>query len=218
MLKHYTAFNLDQIEGIQSPDAAESSEDQMTFVPIEAAEQIIAGYSGKPSITYDGGSRAYYRPTTDTIHVPEPGQFYDRESFYSTLFHEVAHSTGHSSRLDRGLDGKLAPFGSPDYSKEELIAEMGAAFLNASAGISRPTIEQSASYLQSWISVLKGYKRLVISAAAAAQKAADHVLGTEFHSVSTTTQKTASTTKRIVAPEEASSTSSDSQPSQLDLF
>ena len=92
----------------------------------------------------------------------------------------MAHSTGHSNRLDRGLDIELAPFGSPDYSREELIAEMGAAFLCAASSISPPTIEQSASYLQSWINVLKGDKRLVVNAASAAQKAADFILDDDF--------------------------------------
>lgn len=96
---------------------------------------------------------------------------------------------GHSSRLDRGLDTNLAAFGSPDYSREELVAEMGAAFLSAAAGISPPTIEQSASYLQSWINVLKGDKRLVVSAASAAQKAADLILA-DFESVADTTLPT----------------------------
>ncbi len=93
------------------------------------------------------------------------------------MFHELAHSTGHSKRLNRGLDTNLAPFGSPDYGKEELVAEMSAAFLAAAAGISPPTIEQSAAYIDNWRQVLKADKRLVVTAAGAAQKSADWILG-----------------------------------------
>ena len=218
MLKHYTAFNLDQIEGIDAPDAPETPSDGDPFEPIVSAERIVDGYAGKPMIAHDGGGRAFYRPSTDTIHMPDQRRFENPESYYSTLFHEITHSTGHSKRLDRGLDTKLAPFGSNDYSKEELVAEMGAAFLSASAGISPPTIEQSASYLQSWINVLRGDKRLVVTAAASAQKAADLVLGTTFETASTPTQKIAASQPRIDDLEQSVKKPADSASIQLDLF
>ncbi|WP_430451102.1 ArdC family protein [Rhodopirellula europaea] len=184
MLKQFTAFNVEQIDGIDIPDARKANPDEVPFESLAEAERIVAGYKGKPEIQNDGGLRAFYRPGTDSVHMPEHDRFEVRETYYSTLFHELTHSTGHSDRLDRGLDTELAPFGSPDYSREELIAEMGAAFLCAASGISPPTIEQSASYLQSWIDVLKGDKRLVVGAASAAQKAADHILGDNFNSAS----------------------------------
>ena len=187
MLKHFTAFNVEQIDGIEIPDAPKSNPSDQPFEPLEAAERIVDGYAPKPSIHHDGGKRAFYRPADDSVHMPTHERFDRNDSYYTTLFHELAHSTGHSSRLDRGLDTNLAPFGSPDYSREELVAEMGAAFLSAAAGISPPTIEQSASYLQSWINVLKGDKRLVVSAASAAQKAADLILA-DFESVADATQ------------------------------
>ncbi|EMI24074.1 ArdC family protein [Rhodopirellula europaea] len=218
MLKHYTAFNLDQIEGIEAPDAPEPLSDRNPFEPIKAAERIVEGYISKPTIAHDGGGRAFYRPSTDTIHMPDQGRFDNPESYYSTLFHEITHSTGHSKRLDRGLDTKLAPFGSNDYSKEELVAEMGAAFLSASAGISPPTIEQSASYLQSWINVLRGDKRLVVTAAASAQKAADLVLGTTFETAATPTQKVAASQPRIDDSKQPVNRPADPTPTQLDLF
>ncbi|MCA9068060.1 MAG: DNA primase, partial [Planctomycetaceae bacterium] len=114
---------------------------------------------------------------TDTIEIAEPARFESRESYYATLFHECVHSSGHSKRLDRGLDTRLAPFGSPDYSREELVAEMGAAFLAAASGISPPTIEQSAAYIDGWRKKLTDDKKLVIAAAGAAQRAADWILG-----------------------------------------
>ena len=176
MLKHFNAFNVEQIDGIEIPDAPKVGDDTILFEPLREAERIVAGYQNGPEIKHDGGHRAFYRPPSDSIHLPKHERFDSRESFYSTLFHEMAHSTGHSNRLDRGLDTELAPFGSTDYSREELVAEMGAAFLCAASGISPPTIEQSASYLQSWINVLKGDKRLVVTAASAAQKATDLIL------------------------------------------
>ena len=180
VLRHYNVFSVEQCEGIEIPDAPEEDPEQEPFRPLEKAEAIIGGYRGSPKIT-NGGSGACYRPTPDEIVIAEPGRFEERESYYSTLFHEVVHSTGHSKRLNRGLDDQApAPFGSNDYSKEELIAEMGAAFLNAVAGISEPTIEQSAAYIDNWRKKLKDDKRLVVQAAGSAQKAVDYILGETF--------------------------------------
>lgn len=206
VLKHYTAFNLDQIDGITPPDAPQEDPNQEPFCPLKAAEQIVAGYRDHPSIER-GGNRAFYRPREDLVRVPEPERFNTRENYYSTLFHELSHSTGHSKRLNRGLDNELKPFGSPDYSREELVAEMSAAFLCASAGISPPTVEQSAAYLESWIKVLKGDKRLVVNAAGAAQKSSDWILGVDF--------KTASHQEWNV---EENDKQPPTEPSQLDLL
>lgn len=184
VLRHYRVFNAEQCEGIILPDAAARDTDQTEFDPLPAAERIVAGYRDPPEIT-KGGSRAFYRPATDHVTVPDPDQFDACESYYLTLFHELAHSTGHRRRLDRGLDTRIAPFGSPDYSREELVAEMSAAFLAAAAGISEPTIEASASYLDNWTRQLKGDKRLVVNAAGAAQRSADWILGTTFNESAT---------------------------------
>ena len=180
VLRHYTAFNIDQIAGIDAPDAPSKDSDKPPFVPIEKAESIVANFSNPPSISNDEGSRAFYRVKTDSVHLPDQNRFDCRENYYATLFHELSHSTGIEKRLGRGLDTDPASFGSPDYSREELVAEISAAFLCAACGISPPTIEQSAAYLQGWIKVLKGDKRLVVSAAGAAQKSADLILGTSF--------------------------------------
>lgn len=147
-----------------------------TLTPVEAAERIIAGYASGPAIE-QGGSSAYYLPKQDAVHIPEPTRFTSTNDFYATLFHELAHSTGHSSRLDRGLDTAPAPFGSPDYGREELVAEMAAAFLCAHAGITPATIDNQTAYIGSWIKTLEGDKRLAIGAAGAAQKAADWIRG-----------------------------------------
>lgn len=183
VLRHYTAFNLEQIDGIEPPDAPKGDSAADPFEPLEQAEKIVDGYENRPQIEH-GGGRAFYRASIDTVFMPEPNRFDARENYYSTLFHELSHSTGHSSRLDRGLDGDPKPFGSPDYSREELVAEISSAFLCAASGISPPTIEQSAAYLQGWIDVLKGDKKLVIAAAGAAQKSADLILSEEGCSAS----------------------------------
>ena len=125
--------------------------------------------------------RAWYRPCTDTVGIPARGAFDSAEEYYSTLFHELTHSTGHPKRLGRAGIEKLNTFGSESYSKEELIAEMGAAMLCGVAEIERKTLSNSAAYLKSWTDVLKGDSRMVVSAASQAQKAADYILGEEAH-------------------------------------
>lgn len=179
VMRHYNVFNAEQVEGIEVTDAVPPDPDAEPFKPIDEAENIVTGYAGGPVIEH-GGGQAYYRPGEDLVRIPGAERFADPESYYATLFHELAHSTGHSKRLNRGLDQKLAPFGSADYSKEELVAEMGAAFLAAAAGISPPTIEQSAAYIDGWRRKLKGDKKLIVQAAGSGQRAADHVLGVSW--------------------------------------
>lgn len=174
VLRYYNVFNADQCDGIRAPDAP--AEQAFPFEPIEAAEKIVAGYAAGPAIEH-AGAQAFYRPAADLVRLPEPARFLSREFYYATTFHELAHSTGHSSRLDRGLDRDLPPFGSADYSREELVAEMGSAFLCASAGISPPTIDQSAAYIAGWRKKLGEDKKLVIAAAGAGHRAADWIAG-----------------------------------------
>jgi antirestriction protein ArdC len=174
VLRYYNAFNVSQCEGIKAPDAVPY--EPIDFTPIETAEAIRAGYVGTPTIEH-GGSQAFYRPLTDSVQMPEATRFATPEEYYSTLFHEFAHSTGHSSRLDRGLDIELTPFGTADYGKEELVAEMAAAFLCGQAGISPRVIGNQAAYLAGWLKRIKEDKKLVTVAAGAAQKAADWIGG-----------------------------------------
>lgn len=173
VLRYYNVFNANQCDGIETPDAVEYN--PLDFKPIEAAEAIVKEYSDAPSIEY-GGQQAYYRPLTDIVRLPEPSRFTSAEEYYSTLFHELGHSTGHSKRLDRKLDTDPKPFGSADYGKEELIAEMAAAFLCSHAGIQPAVIDNQAAYLQGWLKQLKNDKRLIIQGAGAAQKATDWIL------------------------------------------
>lgn len=120
---------------------------------------------------------AWYRPSTDTVGMPARGLFNSSEQYYNTLFHELTHSTGHPSRIGREGIEKLNTFGSERYSREELVAEMGAAMLCGLTGLAPHTLENSAAYLQSWLRALKADSRMVVAAASAAQKAADFILG-----------------------------------------
>lgn len=169
LLRYYTVFNVEQCEGIAAPDSTR------TVNPIEECERIVSQMPIPPVMQQDG--RAWYRPSTDTVGIPSRNAFNSAEEYYSTLFHELTHSTGHSNRVGRDGIEKLNTFGSESYTKEELIAEMGAAMLCGIAGIERKTLSNSAAYLQSWISVLKSDSHMVVSAASQAQKAADYIQG-----------------------------------------
>jgi len=168
-LRYYTVFNLEQTEGLKALLALPPA------FPIESAEAIAAGMPNPPAFEQD--AQAAYIPSRDTVAMPSRTAFESPAEYYSTLFHELTHSTGHAKRLAR--DGFDTPqkFGSESYSREELIAEMGSAMLCGIAGIEQATISNSAAYLQSWIKRLKADSRLVVSAASAAQKAADYIRG-----------------------------------------
>ena len=174
ILRYYTVFNLDQIDGVEAPDAPEPS--TRDFVPIEEAAKIVSGMGQRPEIIHKE-PRAYYRPSTDTVNLPRPELFEKAEEYYSTAFHELTHATGHETRLNRRPSSEIRHFGDRDYSQEELVAEMGAAFLCAKARIEQATIENSAAYIQGWLAALKGSPKLVVHAAAQAQRAADFILG-----------------------------------------
>ena len=173
LMRTFTVFNVEQCDGVETPEVEPLPERD----PIEACESIVIGYLDGPSISH-GGNRACYAPALDAVRMPERGQFKSSEHYYGTLFHELAHSTGHESRLNRDTLIAPKPFGSEDYSKEELVAEFAAAFLRGQAGIELD-VEHSAGYLQHWIKVLKDDRKLLVSAAAQAQKASDRVLGIE---------------------------------------
>ena len=174
VLRYYNVFNVEQTDGIVAPDAVPFVPND--FKPIEAAELLANGYANGPAIE-QGGQQASYRPGSDTVQMPEATRFATSEEYYSTLFHELAHSTGHSKRLDRGLDSNPKPFGTPDYGKEELVAEMAAAFLCGEVGIKPAVIDNQAAYIGGWLKQLKLDKKLVITAAGAGQKAADWIRG-----------------------------------------
>lgn len=151
---------------------------ESTFEPIAKCEQVVTAMPKRPAINHHG-ARACYSPALDTVSMPESKLFESGEGYYSTLFHELIHSTGHVSRLNRREITDPIRFGSDPYSREELVAEMGAAFLCGHCGIENKTIDQSAGYIQSWLGKLKEDRRLVVHAAVQAQKACDFILDLE---------------------------------------
>ncbi|MBV5329389.1 MAG: DUF1738 domain-containing protein [Chlorobium sp.] len=176
MLRYFNVFNFEQCDGLIAPVEDETYND---FDPITEAEAIIAGMPLCPEIKY-GGNRACYSPMLDYIKMPNRHTFDTIEEFYSTTFHELTHSTGHSDRVGRKSVQEPSFFGSHEYSKEELVAEMGAAFLCGHAGIVNTTLDNSAAYINGWLSKLKHDKTLLVSAAAQAQRAADYILNVKF--------------------------------------
>jgi len=180
MLKHFNVFNLEQCENIELTKNVIDYNLELSLLdktPInknEMAENIIAQYKNSPKIEFRGHA-AYYSPSRDLVVIPEKSEFNGDSGYYNTLFHELSHSTGHTSRLNRGLE-KNAAFGSHRYSKEELIAEISASFLLNICGLS-PQLENSAAYVKSWLKVLKNDKKFFFEAASKAQKSADYILG-----------------------------------------
>ena len=151
------------------PDGAEA---------IEEAQEIIYGYLERENVKllHQEGDRAFYRPSTDEVILPIRKQFMSTAEYYSTVFHELTHSTGHASRLNRLT--QAAFFGSEDYSKEELVAEIGAAALVNHVGLETSnSIRNSAAYIQNWLKVLRDDKRFIVSASGRAEKAVNLILG-----------------------------------------
>jgi antirestriction protein ArdC len=181
-LKAYTVFHASQIEGITFPEP-ENTPELPANAACDRARDMVAGMPNPPKFD-EGSAVPCYRRKTDCVNMPERRYFTSEEAYYSTLFHELTHSTGHESRLARksllenkGMDAVEAGARNT-YAEEELVAEMGASFLNAHAGIVEAEIENSASYLQGWIDALKSKdaKGWIIRAASQAQKAANYIL------------------------------------------
>jgi antirestriction protein ArdC len=176
-LRYYNVFNVEQTENIDESKIPSVDDETWDHDPIEAAEQIWNEMPNPPKVTRNGFARAFYRPTTDEIELPDLEHYEIAEEFYSTLFHELVHSTGHKSRLNRDEITNPNLFGSEPYGREELVGEMGAAMLSAVAGIENNTLDNSAAYINGWIEKIKGDPKMVVTAAARAQKAADFILG-----------------------------------------
>ncbi|GAA4364199.1 hypothetical protein GCM10023185_33510 [Hymenobacter saemangeumensis] len=175
-IKYYTVFSVDDVEGVEIT-LPEQPQDR-AHEPLAAAEALVSNWTGGPRIEH-GGAQAYYAPGPDVVNVPRPETFTSGEAYYLTLFHELTHATGHTSRLDRpDLAEALRPGGRVGYAREELTAEMGAAFLCGHAGLNPgATLENTAAYLQFWLEQLRGDKKLVVQAASRAQRAAELILG-----------------------------------------
>lgn len=173
-LKYYNVFHIDDCEGLEP----KHYEDKLrAFDPIDKAEEVIAGYVQRSGIGLEHvkQGRAYYSPDMDKVVLPLKEQFTSEAGYYGTAFHELTHSTGHKSRLDRIVAGSFS-FGDETYSKEELVAEIGSASLMNILGIETDaSIRNNAAYIQSWIKALRNDKKLIVSAASKAGKAVELV-------------------------------------------
>ena len=142
-----------------------------------ACEEIVKHYYVKgPQVTHQE-NWAYYSPSKDLVNMPDQTRFDSVQSYYAVLFHELTYSTGHERRLNRPGITDQAAFASETYSKEELVAEMGAAFLCGMCDIANQTIDNTASYVQGWLKRLRSDKKLIVQAAAQAQKSTDFIMG-----------------------------------------
>lgn len=182
VLKQYCVFNAEQIDGIEFPAAAPQTEAQ----EIEACDELELALANMPTPIKGlnfGGDRAFYRPLTDTIQLPRPEQFASRAHYYGTKAHEFIHATGHASRLNREGITEYNGFGSETYSKEELVAELGASFMLSIFGLQTPENEaNNAAYIKGWLRELKNDPAMIFKASSHAQKAVDYILGTTFES------------------------------------
>ena len=179
ILRWYKVFHLDDTEGIESKlKPVEPKED---IRPIDRAEEIINGYLNRePGLKFFNdkpSDRAYYSPSLDEVVVPMLSQYEIPGEYYSTTFHELTHSTMPAGRCDRKADNKTAAFGDKDYSREELVAEIGSAMLCNSAGLDNErAFKNSVAYIQSWLKVLKDDPKMIVWASGKAEKAAKYIL------------------------------------------
>ncbi|XOV85299.1 MAG: ArdC family protein [bacterium] len=167
MARQFSAFNLDQIDGIEEPNAERLLQASPKENP--KADTFIARTGAQIQF---GAFSPCYIPTSDTIRCPERARFKSAGDYYATLTHELTHWTAHKSRLARDLSGK---FGDASYAAEELVAELGSAFICADLGI-QGTLQEHASYLDHWIEILKADERAIVSAASLASKAHQYLM------------------------------------------
>ncbi len=187
--RQYIVFNIAQTEGLALPET--SAPVQTGAESIATCDQIVKNMPHPPQIRYNG-DQAWYSPARDLVNMPQQSLFKGTDEHYNTLFHELAHSTGHAGRLNRKELVNSDGFGNELYSKEELTAELTAAFLCAAGGLGQETtLINSAAYIQGWLEALGNDKTLMVKAAAQAQKAADYILNRESEPAETAFQQTA---------------------------
>ena len=180
ILKYYNVFHISDCTGIESK--IKEVQPNENIKPVDAAENIINGYlereSGLKFQNDKVSGDAYYSPSQDMVVVPKLSQYEIVEEYYSTTFHELTHSTMHPNRCNRKSDMKSSMFGSEDYSREELVAELGSAMLcNASGLDCDKAFKNSVAYIQGWLSKLKNDNKMIIWASARAEKAAKYIIG-----------------------------------------
>jgi antirestriction protein ArdC len=175
VLRYYSIFNSEQCELPATITDKLALPEQRQLDPIEACEQILTGMRNQPEIVH-AGDKAFYSPISDRITMPPHGLFENAEEYWSTFWHEAGHASGHRTRLNRESINEVAPFGSASYCVEEIIAEMTAAYLCGITGIENRTIDNSAAYIAGWARKLRENRKLIIHAAAQAQRACDYIL------------------------------------------
>ena len=180
VLKYYNVFHISDCKGIESK--LEAGKPAPSLEPIEQAEAIVNGYVGREQgLTFkndEPSNRACYCPSSDTVVVPMLSQYAEVEEYYSTTFHELTHSTMAESRCNRKKENRMAAFGSADYSREELVAELGAAYLCTVAELnSEKAFKNSVAYIQGWLKALANDNKMIVWAASRAESAARYILG-----------------------------------------
>lgn len=186
MFRYYNVFHISDCEGLE-PKWTNNEQASSNVMPEENAEKVAHDYLTKEGIEFrqDEVDEAYFAPSRDMVQVPPIKCYNSSSDYYGVLFHELTHSTGTKNRLGRlNEDVKLAAFGSGDYSKEELVAELGSAMMLAELGIGNKTTHtQNAAYIQNWLKVLKNDVQMVVSAASKAEKAVNYILGRTIREV-----------------------------------
>lgn len=177
MLRYFSVFCADQVDWADGEPTYEKPVLRTETQIIESANAIVQAYTEREKLDVrKGGDRAFYTPSKDFVQMPLQEAFISDEAYYSTLFHELGHSTGHKDRLAR--DGVIENhyFGSELYSEEELVAELTAAFLCSDTGIAPSTLDNSVAYIKGWLTVLQNDPKMVVKAAGKASKAADYII------------------------------------------
>lgn len=171
-LRYYNVFNVEQIDGVDPLQITPTE-----FTPCEAAEKLVNNYCQQDNLViHHKDSRAYYSPSLDYINMPVQNSFIDSDSYYKVLFHELAHSTGHSNRLNRDGVTNMDGFGTDQYAKEELVAEIASMYLSGDLGLSpMDDYSNSQAYIKGWVSKLKDHKYECVSAMTAAAKAVEYI-------------------------------------------
>jgi antirestriction protein ArdC len=215
-INYYNVFAQEDIDGITFPVHAVKREGS----PIETAEAIVASMPKRPEIIHHTSDNAFYSPSKDHIKLPPLDYFNDDQQYYSTLFHELVHSTGHASRLDRFVDNIKVVGEENEYAYEELIAELGASFLNAQAGTLYFTLKNSSVYLRGWQSKLEDImasdNKFFLKAAGKAAQATDFILDTKYQANDTEVVKPSKTKKKKKAIAVTTSADSLGEVNQVD--
>ena len=182
-IRVYNVFNGDDVVGYDASKFEDKSNgtiaDDTKSInnAIEFQNDILSKYENHPPVLNDGGNRAYYIPSMDSVHLPKIDSFTKWQEYASTLAHELSHSTGHEKRLKRNMDGL---FGTNSYSKEELVAEFSAAMVLAKYGVEEIPVENSAAYIKNWAEHIRANSGILYDAIQQAQKASDLILGIQY--------------------------------------